>query len=349
MFKKTLGCLVVVGWMLGAPNMAMAAPETHPAGDWTCPCPGGEKPMGGASSCDEVCYGSSRSSTPSRDYEAERRAQEQAEAERRAEAERQAELERQRKAEEERRRQEEADRQAKFIRDRDDAAGSLRGSTGMNITPNTSGGTVLRGSTPLKAEPGLKDALKDTGLRGTQPAKNAAKSEQQKAWQQVHCAAFIAQYALAALQTKGDYDEFSTLSVQAFKALDGQQPNVECGTAPAFPNMNGKTVDMDRVISTERQVLERATKIAERMKQRGDKPGSMQPTMTKPPANETQIEKVRREQRELNVINTAKNTGKTQQEINQQEKDRKELANLVIRNNDLESGKLVDRSYKGLE
>jgi len=342
MFKKTLGCLVMVGWMLVA-NIATAAPETHPIGDWMCPCSGGEKPMGGASSCEEVCYGSSRSSTPSRDYEAERRAQEQAEAERRAEAERQAELERQRKAEEERRRQEEAERQAKFIRDRDVTAGSLRGSTGTS----TSGMGQLRGSTSLKVETGLKDSLNDTGLRGTSPAKKTANSAQERAWQQVHCAAYIAQYALSALQTKGDYDEFGTLSVQAFRALDGQQPNVECGKAPAFPDMKGKAVDMDRVIASEHQVLDRATKIAERMKQRGDKPGSMQPNMTKPPANESQIERVRREQRELNVINTTKNTGKTQQEIYQQEKDRKELANLVIKNNELESGKLVDVSYKG--
>ena len=80
MFKKILGCLAVVSWMLVAPDMALAAPETHPAGDWMCPCPGGEKPLGGASSCEEACYGSRRSSTPSRDYEAERRAQEQADA-----------------------------------------------------------------------------------------------------------------------------------------------------------------------------------------------------------------------------------------------------------------------------
>lgn len=47
-----LSCLV-----LAIPAQAMAEPETHPAGDWMCPCPGGHKPLGSATSCNEVCYG----------------------------------------------------------------------------------------------------------------------------------------------------------------------------------------------------------------------------------------------------------------------------------------------------
>lgn len=334
MFKKTLGCLVVVGWMLGAPNIALGDPQTHGAGDWMCPCPGGEKPMGGASSCEEVCYGSNRSSTPSRDYEAERRAQEQAEAERRAEAERQAELERQRKAEEERRRQEDAERQADFIRKRDEAADSLRGSTSMRITPNTSGGTTLRGSTALKAEPGLKDALNDTGLRGTQPAKNAAKSEQTRAWQQLNCVAAITGFALKALEN-GDNQEFDTLINEASIKFDGGRPSVECPAAPSMPDLKSSTVNMEQIQGKQKQILERASKIAERMKQTEDK--SLGTKSTKPaPANETDLEKTVRVQKELNKKNSEKEFG-TQQEINEKEKNRKELTKLILENEKLTS------------
>lgn len=342
MFKKTLGCLVVVGAVLAvipstcfALNRAdidaycAARNATYSTSSQRCVCNSGYTESGG------TCVSTGGSSGPSRDYEAERRAQEQAEAARRAEEERQAELEQQRRAEEERRRQEEAERQADFIRKRDEAADSLRGSTGIRITPNTPGGTALRGSTALRGEPSLKDALNDTGLRGTQPPKNAAKSEQTKAWQQLNCASYIAGFALGALQKMGDYQEFGTLSIEAMKALDGQRTSVECPAAPAMPDLKGQTVDMERVQSKQKQILDRASKIAERMKQtEGKKPD---PKSTKPaPANETALEKTVRVQKELNEKNSEKVYG-TQQEINQKEKDRKELTKLILENEKLTS------------
>lgn len=289
----------------------------------------------------EALFGNKKNDSPGNDGGAARRAQE-AEAEhqrQQAEADR---IERDRIAKEKR---EKDEKDAKFISDRDEAARHLKGSSGFS-TPHLKGvsSSELKGSSNNPF--GLKDAVRDTGLKGSSTSREAQK-KQVAAWKQVHCAASIAQYALAALQTKGDYDEFGSLSVEAFKAMDGQQTNVECKQAPAFPNMNGKVVNMDRVIGTERQLLERATEIAERMKQRGDKPGTAQ--QPKPPANETPDEKVRRVQRELNVINTEKNTGTTQQEISQKEKDRQELSKLVIKNNDLESGKLVSMSVDNQE
>lgn len=286
----------------------------------------------------EALFGNKKEASPSYDKGAAQRAQEaEAAAERQrqqAEAER---VERERLAEEKRQ------KDAAFIRDRDDASNSLKGSTGLASSELKGlSGTGLKGSGDNPY--GLRDAVSDTGLKGSTPA-SEAQAKQAAAWKQLHCAASIAKYALAALQTQGDYNEFGTLSVEASKAMDGQRTNVECGEAPAFPNLNGKTVNMDRVIASERQLLARATVIAERMKQRGDKPGASQ--QPKPPANETSEEKMRRVQLELNEINSRKVTGKSQQEINQQEKDRKELAKLVIENNNLESGKLADRSYKG--
>lgn len=297
------------------------------------PCTGGSSGSGGGYSPPSYDYGAAR-----RAQEAEARREQEAEAaaaaKRQQEKEEAERIERERIAEEER-------KKAEFIRARD--ATVLKGSSGIS-TPHLKGiaGSELRGSNNPY---GLKDAVRDTELRGLSqndgvPAKQAA------AWKQLHCAANIAKYALAKLQTDVNFNEFGYLSVEASKALDGQHTDVVCEKAPAFPNTNGRDVNMDRVMASERQILERATAIAERMQKRGDKP-LIRPA-TKPPANESEIDRVRREQRELNDIKT-KITGKTQQEINQQLKDQKDLEKLVLQNNNLESGKFVNRSYGGLD
>ena len=256
-------------------------------------------------------------SPPTRDYEAERR--QQAEAAAAAERERQAEA---------RRVKEEAEKQAAFIRSRDDAASTLKGSTG-NTAAIKDGG--LKGSSDY----GLKGATNDHGLKGSTTA-SAGSSKHTVAWKQLHCAASIASYALSALQTNEDYAEFSLLQAEALKALDGKRPGVECASAPPFPDARGKAVDMERVKATERQVLERAASIADRMKQR--QAGTRTTPSAAPVGPETPDEKMRRVQRELNSVNSQKVTGETQKEIDQQEKDRKELARLVIVNNGLEKG-----------
>lgn len=255
-------------------------------------------------------------SPPARDYEAERR--QQAEAAAAAERERQAEA---------RRVKEEAEKQAAFIRSRDDAASTLKGSTGN--TALKSGG--LKGS----GDYGLKDAVNDHGLKGSTTSR-AEPSKQVVAWKQLHCAASIARYALSALQTNEDHAEFSLLQAEALKALDGKRPGVECASAPPFPDARGKAVDMERVKAAERQVLERAASIADRMKQR--QAGAQPVPIAAPTGPETPDEKMRRVQKELNSVNSRKIDGKTQREIDQQEKDRKELAKLVLMNNGLEKG-----------
>lgn len=172
MFKKTLGCLVVIGAVLAvipstcfALNRAdldahcAALNATYSPSSQRCVCNSGYTESG------DTCVrsgGGSGSSSPSYDYEAERHAQEQAEAARRADAERQAELERQRREAENKRLVEEAARQAKFLEDRDAAAGSLRGSTGTRAS--SSGG--LRGSTATSGGSVLRGSSADTGLRG---------------------------------------------------------------------------------------------------------------------------------------------------------------------------------------
>jgi hypothetical protein len=269
---------------------------------------------------------------------AARRAQEAA-----AEAERQRQeeadgIERERLAEEKRK------KDAEFIRDRNATARTLKGGTiGTAAAPNDGG---LKGSSTL-----------DTGLKELRGSDRVARDVQgpQAAWKQLHCAAALSGYAFAALSkpTQGkpaenfqdpDYQEFSFLANQALNALNGQALGVACPAAPPFPDLKGRAVDMDQVKEAEKKILNRALVIAERMKQRGDKPAaSPGPAQA---ANETPDEKMRRVQRELNQANSRKITGKTQQEIDQQERDRKELARLILANNRLEKGELTSVSVE---
>ena len=102
------------------------------------------------------CGGSANNSpAPAVDYEAERRQQEAAAAAAAAAAERRI--------------KEEAERQAAFIRSRDEAASTLKGSIGTSSSPNNGG---LKGSSDY----GLKGAVSDHGLKGsTTPASGQSK------------------------------------------------------------------------------------------------------------------------------------------------------------------------------
>lgn len=283
---------------------------------------------------------------PSRDYEAERRAQEAAAAERQRQQDEADRIERQHRQEEADRierqhRQEEADRiaaekkrkeeeQAKFIRDRDEAIKKIKGSSGTSVSP-TNGG--LKGSSPVNT--GLKE------LRGVDRVTRDTQGTQ-TAWKQLHCAAEVAGFALAALGQRGDYCEFGALSVEAMKSLDGQRVDVVCTAAPPFPDVSGRAVDMEQGKQAQKTILSRAAAIAERMKQRGDQPPVSQASAHT--ATETPEDKLRRVQRELNKANSEKNTGKTQQDMDQQERDRKELTKLILVNNGLEKGELTNLS-----
>lgn len=337
MFKKTLGCLVAVGVVLAViPSMCFALNRadvdaycaarnaTYSTSSQRCVCNSGYTESGG------TCVSTGGSSGPSRDYEAERRAQEQAEAERQAEEQRKrdAELEQQRIDAENKRIQEEAAKKAKFIKDRDST--HLRGSTGISITPNKSSST------------GFRDALKDTGLRGSsQPAANKEQGKQAAALKQVHCVAAITGFALTALEN-GDNQEFDTLIREASTKFDGGRPNVECPAAPSMPDLKNSKVNMEQLQGKQKQILERAGKLAERMKQTEGKKQEAQPA-TQIPANETDLEKTVRVQKELNKKNSEKVYG-TQQEINQKEKDRKELTKLILENNKLTTSIEFDAS-----
>lgn len=272
------------------------------------------------------CINGNRPGNPG-DGGAESRAQEAAEARRLAEEQRkrEAELEQQRRDADERHRQEETTRQAKFIEGRNEAVKTLRGSSDIRVTPNAPGGTELRGSAA------------DTGIRSLKPVMEVRNpGGKQAAWKQLHCAVSISRYALGALDKTGDDQEFGVLSVEALKALDGGRPGVECPAADPMPDLQGRAVDMEHLKGEERKILERAAVIAGRMKQSREK--ATNPSVPSPvPANETEMEKMRRVQKELNRINSGDKLHGDQKEIDEQEKNRKELAQLILENEKLTS------------
>lgn len=129
MFKKTLGCLVLICCPLSLVGNSYGWDIPTPPSD----CPGG---------CDRYLRTPNTYTPPSRDYEAERRAQEAAAAEAEAQRQRDAELEQQRIEADNNRRLEEIAKQKEFEKSRDAAASTLRGSTGSM----SAGGSGLRGS-----------------------------------------------------------------------------------------------------------------------------------------------------------------------------------------------------------
>ena len=200
-----------------------------------------------------------------------RRRAEQAEAQRRAaqeEAERRAEQEARRRAEEEARaaelkriaeekeRQDEATKQRLFSE-------LIRFDASPQLAPMR-----IDSSSNLQrmVDPDLKDSLSDAGRHGSKP-KTAVQARQAAAWRQLHCAGSLAGAALEALEKKGDYRQFEALSGDALKALDGQPPGVECPAATPMPDLQGFSMDLEQLRGAEREILERAAVVAERMKQ----------------------------------------------------------------------------------
>lgn len=167
---KTYSALWV---MLGVAGIVcpppMAYGQSHCQSYWTA-----------AYKCSQGCgsCGGSGNNAPSRDYAAERRAQEaaaEAERQRQAEADR---IERERQAEEKRK------KDAAFIRDRDAAASTLKGSTGTNSTQLKGlSGTDNYGLKGSGTDPGAQlrsverhsREARDEALRGGATAKETAR------------------------------------------------------------------------------------------------------------------------------------------------------------------------------
>ncbi|MBX9902883.1 MAG: hypothetical protein K2Y31_00900 [Burkholderiales bacterium] len=188
--------------------------------------PGGCRSSGGTSGGGQT--------TPTHDFEAERRAQE--EAQRKREEDERIEAQRQ-----------QAERDRKFKEARDAAAKGLKSATpGGNS--NTFG---LKEATPSASELRTADPRVDRDLTG-----------QRAAWKQIHCAASILSPALAALKPPDgrpiDFNEYRYLANEALNALNGQRLGVQCAPAPEMPQASNRAPDMDRAIASQRRLIERA-------------------------------------------------------------------------------------------
>ncbi len=198
-------------------DMNTFAQRSAPAGGWMCPCgPGRQIPLGGYASCNEACGGGAPRETGAVDEERRRREREAAvESQRREEEAREAEW--RRRIEQQQR--EDSARQDQFIRDRDAAGATLRGSG--NQTPFFGG--QLRGSTG------------DADMRVT--TSNPSAAAVASAWKQLHCAASLSGAAAAALNLRGgrtpDYREAKYLAGEAISAATGNRPGVECPNVTA--------------------------------------------------------------------------------------------------------------------
>lgn len=285
-----------------------------------CACPGKHKALGPAKTCEEACFGRPPASggntgntgstpstvhAPSVDHEALRLARE---------AEEQA------KAEEARRRAEDAERQARFIRDRDAAAVTLRGSIGISAGAN-SNASELRGSDTVAV---------GRQLRGT--AQQPDVSGRHAAWKQLHCAASILGPGISAA-VKEDYAESRFLLDEAANALNGQRLRVTCPPAPEMPRYSGPAIDPGRQAEVEKRLVEKARDLATKLEDARRKQSDAQAALRGPaaPKVEAPTDNVVEQQRRINRArdDAANANAKAQRDFNEgkrsEESAKKEL------------------------
>lgn len=298
--------------------------------------------------CDGVRYygecprAPSRRSTPDPQDDYNREHEYRMEREREQEAERERERRRQEqvaKEEAEKKKKE----QEQFEKRRAEAVSSLKGAG--TASPTLKGADPnVGGNTPSY---GLKGVTRDEARSEIRPLPTGSGQSNPTAWAQLHCSASIAKYGLEAA-LKGDYLEQRYLFNEVFKALNGAKTSVVCDPAPPFPALRGRSVDLDRLRNVQHGMIERAGVIAARMEQRETSlPRETRDALriaqsAPPPGNrpETNIERLRRIQAEINRINSTKIDGNTVEVIRQQEKDRTEIVKTVLINEKIQNGNL---------
>jgi hypothetical protein len=170
------------------------------------------------------------------------------------------------------RKKEEAERQARFIRDRDAAVTTLRGSIGTSAAANSTGGAELRGSDTVAVGHQLRGAATQPDVGGRQAA-----------WKQLHCAASILGPAIQALDLAGtgksDYKEFRFLADEAANALNGQRLKVSCAPAPAMPPSLGRARDPVRQAEGEQQLVAKVRDLGTKLEDARRKQSEAQATL----------------------------------------------------------------------
>ena len=110
--------------------------------------------------------------------------------------------------------------------------------------------------------------------------------------------------------------------------------------------VGGGEVDVEKLQTAEKNLIERGNALVDRMKKGGATPTAAQtpkpaePPPTQQPCTGTKAERMKCTQSRLNDVNSKKILGQTTAAISEEEKNRQELAKLVLVNNGLEKGDL---------
>jgi hypothetical protein len=281
--NKVRGLLAILLLSLG---IAVTVRGQKAVGEVMCACPGASKPLGNAANCEDACYGRrSSSSGASSDTRAreEARAREESEARAREEAEA---SERDRVAAE-KRKQDEANRKA-FEASRDEAARTLKGSTGTRIHSNADGlglrGSGSEGSGGIE----LRGSRDSTALRTGEPRTETRDfSGPHAAWKQLYCAASILGPAISNLGidgngTNADYAAFKVLASEATNALNGHVKGVPCAKAPEPPTFSSKYSDPAKLAEAGIRLVDKAVDLATKLEKAREQKAVAQAELNKP-------------------------------------------------------------------
>lgn len=164
--------------------------------------------------------------------------------------------------------------------------------------------------------------LNQTVEPSSSDSKNATPA-QQKAWEQLHCLAYVSRIAFVDLALNNIRD-FHDLAPEASKAFDGASMDVSCPAAP-FPDLSGKNnVDMGKISGKLKADLDQATQIAQHMEKYNSQQTSLQP-LPADVASDPQLAAAWKVQQAINAINDAPNPGKTPADFTQVLIDRDRL------------------------
>lgn len=221
-------------------------------------------------------------SSSNSDAEAARKADEERRAREEAEA-----SERDRAAEE-KRKQDEINQKA-FDAARDEAARTLKGSTGTTIRSNSSDNSGLRGSG--SGDTGgteLRGSRDSTGLRTGKPLTEIRDfSGPHAAWKELFCAASILGPAISKLGidgngTNADYAAFKVLASEATNALNGEVKGVPCAKAPEPPTFSSKYSDPAKLAEAGIRLVDKAVDLATKLEKAREQKTAARAELNKP-------------------------------------------------------------------
>lgn len=163
---------------------------------------------------------------------------------------------------------------------------------------------------------------------------SGARPAVQKAWNQLHCLAYVSRIAFEDLALN-DMTNFRDVAAESSKGFDGAAMDVTC---PAAPVPNYGKAEMDKVRNKLKRDLDQASKIAQHLEQY-HLPQATLPSVPPDVAADPQLAAAWKVQKALNAVDAQPNPGKTQEEFIQIQKDRDIIKNSLMDSNNAADGK----------